>query len=185
MSCEWVCSSEAPARGAVVLEDHDVAEARVLLQVDDAVAVGPEDILDLLVRQVAQRQHVVGRLDDDLVRADAVHLVVEAVALLVEVALDPQGGELVGHHAQRQPGCVRAAARRPVGQDLGRRLGLVAGAERAEVAARRNRRARARSRWALGAVGGDDHPAAGDGVFAQFRQSGKSSLERNRRALVL
>ena len=39
---------------AVVLEDHDVLEAAILLEIDDAVAPCPEHALDILLRQ--QRQ---------------------------------------------------------------------------------------------------------------------------------
>ena len=81
------------------------------------------------------RDFVEGALDDDLVGADAVHLVVDAVAALVEVALDLQGGELVGHDADAPALLVGPGAAVAVGEDLVRRLVLVALAERAEAAA--------------------------------------------------
>ena len=47
-------------------------------------------------------------LDDDLVGADAVHLVVDAVAALVQVAFDLQRGELVRHDADAPAAFVGA-----------------------------------------------------------------------------
>ena len=76
---------------------------------------------------------VLGALDDDLVGADAGHLVVDAVAALVQVPLDLQGGELVGDDADPPAGPVGPGAALAVGEDLGRRLVLVALAERAEA----------------------------------------------------
>ena len=80
-------------------------------------------------------------LDDDLVGADAVHHVVDAVAALVQVALDLQRGELVGHDADPPARPVGPACRVAVGEDLGRRLVLVPLAERAESALGRGRAA--------------------------------------------
>ena len=54
---------------------------------------------------------MIGRLDDDLVRADAVHLVVEPLAGRLEVALDAQRRELVGDDAERPARPVRPASR--------------------------------------------------------------------------
>ena len=83
----------------------------------------------------AQRGHagVVARaLDDDLVGADAGHHVVDAVAPLVEVAFDLQGGEPVGNDADPPARSVGPRAEVAVGEDLGRRLVLVPLAERAD-----------------------------------------------------
>ena len=73
-----------------------------------------------------------GALDDDLVGADAVHHVVDAVAALVQVPLDLERGELVGDDADSPARAVRPRAVVAVGEDLGRRLVLVPFAERAE-----------------------------------------------------
>ena len=48
-------------RRAVVLEDQDVAEAPILLQIEDALAEGPQHPLDLGLRHRRQRLRVVGR----------------------------------------------------------------------------------------------------------------------------
>src|SRR5205085_12223668 len=60
---------------AVVFENQDVLEAAVFLQVENAVAEGPEDVFDPFGREGGEAGVVVGGLDDDLMRADAVHLV--------------------------------------------------------------------------------------------------------------
>jgi len=55
--------------------------------------------------------------DDDLVGADAVHLVVHALALAVQLAFDAEDGEFVGTTRTRHPGCRDSAG--AVGQHLG------------------------------------------------------------------
>src|SRR5258706_7694585 len=91
---------------AVVLEDQDVAEAVVVLEVHHAVPEGPEHVLDLLRRQLAQLLRVIGRLDDDLVRADPVHLVVEASPRRSSPPSIWSAGNLVGTTPTVQPGGV-------------------------------------------------------------------------------
>ena len=54
MSWECVCSSEAPAGIAVVLEDHDVLEPRVLREVADPVPVGAEHLREMRRRAAAR-----------------------------------------------------------------------------------------------------------------------------------
>ena len=87
-------------RPARVLEDEDVSKPRILLEVQDAVVERPQDVLDPPLAHAGEGLAVLGRLDDDLVGADAVHLVVHAVALAVQIALDLERRELVRHHPQ-------------------------------------------------------------------------------------
>ena len=95
--------------------------------------IGPQDVLDGALGQRGQRAVVVGRFDDDFVRADAVHAVEQAFAFAVQVAFDAQRRKLVGHDAHAPAGRVRPAAVAAIGQDFRRRLALVAVAERAEA----------------------------------------------------
>ena len=76
---------------------------------------------------------MIGRFDDHFVRADAVHAIEQAVALAVEIAFDAERRKFIGDDAKRPAGRVSAAAVAAVGQNLGRRLALVAGAERAQA----------------------------------------------------
>ena len=85
----------------VILENQDELEAAVLLEVKDSVAEGPKHIFDALGRQRSQGRVVIRGFNDDLVRADAVHAVKHALGLAVQATLDPKGGELVRHHANR------------------------------------------------------------------------------------
>ena len=107
ISCPCACSSVAPAEWSVVLEDQDVLEAPVLLQVDDAVAKCPEHVFDSLLGKSRQSGIVLGRLDDDLVRADAVHLVEHAFGLATQASLDAKRGKLVRDHAHRPASASR------------------------------------------------------------------------------
>jgi hypothetical protein len=100
------------------------------------------------------------------VRADAVHLVEQAFSLFVQVPLDLEGGELVGHHPEPPAGPVRSPVL-AVGEGLVGRGALVAGAEGAEPAPFLDALV-LEVGGPLAAVGGDDHPSAGDRVFAQF-----------------
>ena len=118
--------------------------------------------------EVGHRDFVERALDDDFVGADAVHLVVDAFAALVEVPLDLQGREAVRHDADAPAALVGFGGAIAIGEDLERRILLVPLAKRAEGGRRR--------RWLvldrdgpLGAVRGDNDPAAHDRVLAKFR----------------
>ena len=126
---------DGSARGfAVILEDQDVAESFVVLQIEHAVAIGPQNVFDGAFRESGQSGRVIRRFDDHFMRADAVHFVEEAFAFAVEIAFDAQSGKFVGHDAHRPARSVRAAVAAAIDQNLRRSLGLVAGAERAILA---------------------------------------------------
>src|SRR5262249_10306041 len=108
-----------------------------------------------------------GAFDDDLMSADAVHPVVDAVAALVEVALDLQGRELVRHDADTPALVVTLRLPVAVGQDFVGRVDLGALAERAKAAGAEGLLLLRRPR-PLGSNRGDDDPAADDGVLAQL-----------------
>ncbi len=81
---------------ADVLEEHAVNESRVAFEVDQPVAIDPEDFADVVFGKLGHADLVLRALDDDLMRADAGHLVVDPLAALVELAFDLEGGEPVG-----------------------------------------------------------------------------------------
>src|ERR1700757_879352 len=83
----------------VVLENQHIAETLVILQVQHPVTVGPKDIFNSLLGQLRQRGLVLRRLDDDFMRADAVHLVEQAFSFAVEFPFDSQRGKAIRHHA--------------------------------------------------------------------------------------
>ncbi len=87
---------------------------------------------------------------------------------LLQVAFDLQGGELVRHHADAPALFVGLGVAIAVGEDLVGRLVLVALAERTEAAPVAKGSILRRHR-PLGAVGGDDDPAAHNRILAQFR----------------
>ena len=99
---------------AAILEDGDVLEARISLQIQDALGIGFEDALDLLVLHAAEPSVVVGRFDDDLVSAHGAHAVVNAFRSARSFALDAiQGIEM---RDRRAPGEFRRTAA-PAAQD--------------------------------------------------------------------
>ena len=110
--------------------------------------------------------------------ADAVHLVVDAVAALVEVAFDLQRGKLVRHDADAPAFLVGSGAAFAVGENLMRRVRLRC-LRRTDRSCRCRQRLGLRRDGSLGAIGGDDDPAADNRIFAQFRH-GKSSQVRSK-----
>jgi hypothetical protein len=161
MSCECGWSSRA-----VVLEDEDVAEPPILPQVEHTLAISPEDPLNRHGRQRGQGRVVLGRLDDHLVGADAVHLVEQALALSVEPTFHLQRRELVRHHTHVPPGTVRRRAVAAIRQHFARRVLLVALAERAYDAGERRDVLETKRARALATLRGDNHPPARNRVFA-------------------
>ena len=159
-------------RRAVVLEDQDVAEPPILLQVGHPLAVRPEHLLDLRLAHRRQRLVVIRRLDDHFVRADAVHPIEQPLAFAIEIALHLQRRKPVRHDAEVPARRVRRAAVLPERPDLGRRHVLVAGTERAVLAGDDAGALEMKIGRPLLAIGGNDHPAAGDGILAELRQWG-------------
>ena len=123
-----------PGRRAVVLEQHDVLEPLVLLQVENAVAKRPQHIFNPFFGQGSQGLVVVRGLDDDFVRADAIHLVEHAISRPVQAAFNGECREFIRHHAHRPPLRVAASSVRTVSQHFRRCLALAAGAKRTESA---------------------------------------------------
>src|SRR5260221_8310415 len=121
---------------AVVLKDHDVLEAPVLLQVKNTVTECPQHVLYPLQRHGRQGLHVIGRFDYNFMRADAVHLVKHAVGLPAQVAFNAQRGKFVRYHAQVPAFAVAyCLVVRTVSKNFRWRLAFIARKEWAEAAA--------------------------------------------------
>src|SRR5580693_21674 len=93
----------------MILENQDITKPLVILEIEHAIAVGPEDVLDSSIRQGSQSCQMVGSFDDHFVGADAVHFVEEAFAFAIEIAFDAKSRKFVGHYAHRPPWRVGAA----------------------------------------------------------------------------
>src|SRR5262245_10973069 len=91
---------------AVILENQNVPKAPVSLKIVDTISKCPPDLLNLLFVHLRQREIMFGRFDDDLMRADSVHLVVDAVTLAAQIAFDSKNGELIRNHTNRPPGLI-------------------------------------------------------------------------------
>src|ERR1700676_951501 len=115
---------------------------------------------------------MVGSFDDDLVGANAIHLVKHALGLLVQASFYAKRRELVGNDAHRPTWSVlhgsAAIGARPIGQNFRWSFIFVAVAEGAKPSPDLDRFAREVGRT-LGAIRGNNHPSAHDGVFSQFR----------------
>ena len=151
---------------AKILEDQNVPEPRVAQQIGHAHLVRLDHPRDAFHRLLLELQARVRRLDDDLVRADAVHLVVDPLPFLVEFALDAQGRELVRHHPHLPAGAVRFALRIAKGEDLRRRHVLVALGERVFRRVGHFHGLRHEIARPFPAFRGDDDPTAYDWILA-------------------
>ena len=115
-----------PSALAHVLEQHAMDQPGVFLEINQPVAIDPEDFPDVVLAEGSHAGMVARALDDHLVRADAGHHVIDSVAPLVEVALDLQRREAVGHDPDPPARSVGAAAKVAIGDDLRRSLVLLA-----------------------------------------------------------
>src|SRR6478735_4244163 len=154
----------------MILEHDDVAEAPVLLQVLDAFAARPQHLLHCSIAHGGQRLVVSRCLDDDLVRADAVHLVEQPLTLPVQRSFYSQHRKLIGDHAQIPAWRVGRTAIPAKGRDLMGRHRLVPLAEGTGWITGDLDRLQPEVVRSLAPFRGDDYPAAGDGIFAQLRQ---------------
>src|SRR5258708_60954 len=116
---------------SVILENEDVTEALVILQVEHAIPIAPQNVLHSTLGQRGERRKMVGRLDDHFVRADSVHLVKETFAFAVQFAFDAQCGKFVWHHADAPARRVWASAIPPVNENFRRSSRFIANAKRA------------------------------------------------------
>src|ERR1019366_7690433 len=154
---------------SVVLEKQNVFEAAVLLEIEYAITKGPQNVFDPFRGKRGHGGIVVGRFDDDFVGAYAIHLVKHALGLLVQIAFDAERRELVRDDPDRPTRTVflsrTAVGAWAIGQYLRRRLAFIAIAEGAESALDLHRFAHKVGR-PPGAIRGNNHPPATDGVFS-------------------
>src|ERR1700722_1176764 len=73
---------------ALVFVYRDVLEARIALEVANTQRVGFQDPFDFLVAELGKRASMIRRLDDDLVRADKIHTIVNAFGGAARFAFD-------------------------------------------------------------------------------------------------
>src|SRR5229473_1295192 len=113
----------------VILENENVTETLVILQVQHAITITPEDVLHGAFGQGGERRKMVGRLDDNFVRADSVHLVKETFAFAVQFAFDAQCRKFVWHHADAPARRVWASTVPAVDEDFRRSSRFIAHAK--------------------------------------------------------
>src|ERR1700679_2120059 len=92
-----------PGARAEVFEEADIFNARVALEVEDALRGEVQKLFNLSVAGIPEMAVVLRILDDDLVRADGAHAVVEAVAAASGLTFDVvERGRM--HYGARAPG---------------------------------------------------------------------------------
>src|SRR5713226_1049563 len=152
---------------AMILEDDNVAKALVTLEIQYAVAIGPQHLFDLERFKVPQTGVMLGRLDYHFVRPDPIHQIVYAVAAPSRAAFNPQCRKLVGDAAHAPSGLIGRRAGRTIRQNFGRGQMLHSGAEyaRSTLALLRTLD---KVRGTPTPLRGHNHPPADDRVFSQF-----------------
>jgi hypothetical protein len=158
-------------RFAVIFEQENVAESAVVLQIQHAIAIGPENFLDGFLGHAGQREVVIRRFDDYFVRADAVHAVEKSIAFAIQAAFDAQRRKFIGHYAERPTRRVFTAAIPAVSKNFTRRLTFVTGAERTIRVALDDNALANKIHRAIGPVCGNDYPTSRDGISAKLWQT--------------
>src|ERR1700692_255118 len=109
---------------------------------------------------------MVGRFDDNLVRADAVHPIEEPFALPVQISLDSKRGEFVGNDAHLPARRVRAASVASILENLGRRLRFMAVTKRADADSLDLDALAEEIRRPLGSIRRNNDPSSSDGILS-------------------
>src|SRR5579872_5197444 len=159
----------------MILEDQNVLEPPVLLQIENSIAEGPQNIFDTFRRQRCEVGVMVWSLDDYLVRADAVHAVKHAFGLPVQISFDSERRKLIGDHAHGPSRCIPLRTRSTVRigtirLNFRRRLALVPITEGTKSSLNLHIFPN-KIGWALRPVGRDDHPASNNRIFSKLRHS--------------
>src|SRR6267154_2322790 len=158
----------------VIFEEQNVFEAPIFLKIENAIPKRPQNIFDLFGGKPSQGDVVIGRLNDHLVSADAVHLVEHPLRLLVQTAFNAECRELVGNDPNRptRPILHGSIAVRiwAICQNFWRSFIFVAGTEGAESTLDFDGFAREVGR-PLGAIRGNNYPSTHDRIFSQLRQT--------------
>jgi len=116
----------------MVLENQNVTEPHIFLEIDHAVAIGPQHVLDPLGRHVGQAFLVVGGFDDDFMGPDPIHAIIEAEALAVERAFDLKRGELIRYDTDGPVRVIGFHRLWPIGHNFFRRQSFLPRAKGAE-----------------------------------------------------
>ena len=155
--CDVGWLNSCPALGAVILEEADVLDARVALEIQNALGRQAQKLPNLVVAGIPQLPVVPGILDQHFVSAHGTHAVVNAVAAPARLAFNVIERRGMHHRSRRPPDRARH------GRDDLRGLGRI----RAKTAGR------FRTRRALRRVVSRHDPGASDGIFAEFHVLGK------------
>src|SRR6202158_2407400 len=143
----------------IVLEQADVLDARIALEVEDALGDQAEEVCDLIVAGIPQVPVVARIFDQHLVRANRVQAVINTVAAAVGFTLNAVKRRVV-NHGTRGPGDAGRVGR--FRDHLHRRRGAVA-----------TPADRLRTRSGFGRIIASDDPGAGDGILAEFHREGE------------
>src|SRR5205809_853931 len=80
---------------SVIFEDEYISQPEVFAQIQNPIAIGPKEVLHALLRQRREGLLVIGRLNEDFMRAYSIHAVIKSDALPPEVPFNLKGRKLV------------------------------------------------------------------------------------------
>jgi len=158
---------------AVVLKDEDISKPPVSSQIEDSLAIGPQNILHGFKGKRGEGLLMERCFDDNLVGPHSVHLVKHSLTLPVKISFDSKSRELVGNDSEAPSRGVWRGSVIAVGQNLGRGFIFIPLTQRTE-SSRGMRVINGKIRGPASPFGGDDHPSSVDGILSQFRHDGRS-----------
>jgi hypothetical protein len=157
---------------AVVLEDEDISKPLVSFQIEDPLAIGPQNILHGFKGKRGESLLMERCFDDNLVGPNSVHFVKHSLTLPIETSFDSKGREFVWNDTEAPSRGVRGGSVIAVRKDLRRGLIFISLTQRTE-SSRGMRAFNGKIRGPASPLGGDDHPSPMDGVLSQFRHGGR------------
>ena len=159
-----------PGALAVILKDADVFQAGIAFQILNAERGEMQELLDFGVAGIPDMAIVARIFDEDFVGSNRSHAIVEAFAAALGFALD------VVESLRMNDGTGRPGVAIETGDGSNNLHGIGGGAAE---------RANLRTRRGLGEIVADDHPRAGDGIFAKFHGGKKNKRIGNLQLVIV
>jgi hypothetical protein len=84
----------------IIFKHEDMAKPLIPPQIDHSLPVSPEDLLHTLQWESRQDFGMLRRLDHHFMGSDSIHLIIDPLALPVQIPFNAEGGELIRDDAQ-------------------------------------------------------------------------------------
>ena len=84
----------------IIFKDEDMAKPLIPPQIDHSLPVSPEDLLHIPQWESGQSFGMLRRLDHHFMGSYSIHLIIDPLALPVQLAFNAESGELIRDNAQ-------------------------------------------------------------------------------------